>query len=475
MMQKSAYSIYESTPYFQDGYKYAAATCELGQIDLQPQPPVIPEKPTPKPFCVTGTYLTKKGDTCNSIAQSHGVSSAMIFIGNPDIRDCNDVVPDVQVCLPPTCDTFYDNTTESVRCAELSSKTGLLSRELRDYNSWIDVECSNLVSVRGNFGNIICISPPGGVSSTTTNITNADPKYTEYTDKIVSPPPGSIVAPGTTLNCGRWKMAGQHETCASLATRFISAKLLRLVNPSLFGDDCASKIRAGYAYCIGPTLPSQDAITVTTTASSVPTSTPTPAWQAIGCYLDTYPSNSRTLTDLQFYDSSLTGQKCQQACQAKNFNLAGLENGEECWCGNSIQSPSHNLPAFGSSECKPCRASANESCGGPGHVFLYRLRDPKSPWWNKGCYLDTFPNHNRTLFEQYARSDTVTSTSCRSACELKGYTLAGVEHGEECWCGNEIQSPEFNTPTEMSECNMPCKGDNSENCGSSARISLWGY
>lgn len=50
----------------------------------------------------------------------------------------------------------------------------------------------------------------------------------------------------------------------------------------------------------------------------------------------------------------------------------------------------------------------------------------------------------------------MTGGACTRACQAAGYTLAGTEYGQECWCGNSF----LNGGAPASDgCNMACKGD----------------
>lgn len=61
--------------------------------------------------------------------------------------------------------------------------------------------------------------------------------------------------------------------------------------------------------------------------------------------------------------------------------------------------------------------------------------------------------------------------SCASYCQSKNYALFGVEYGGECYCGN---SPNASATVSSEEgCSMACKGNSTQICGGSSKISVW--
>lgn len=60
---------------------------------------------------------------------------------------------------------------------------------------------------------------------------------------------------------------------------------------------------------------------------------------------------------------------------------------------------------------------------------------------------------------------------CRDTCDSEGYSLAGLEMGRECWCGNSIYGDP--APVAAKKCNTPCSGDEDQNCGGPNYMSLY--
>ena len=92
----------------------------------------------------------------------------------------------------------------------------------------------------------------------------------------------------------------------------------------------------------------------------------------------------------------------------------------------------------------------------------------KSP----ACYVDV-PSRILDPVDQAPVGFGLTLEYCAQICHDKGYTsgLAGVECGNECYCGSKIASGA--TPTDMSNCSWGCSANISEQCGGIWRINVF--
>jgi hypothetical protein len=80
-------------------------------------------------------------------------------------------------------------------------------------------------------------------------------------------------------------------------------------------------------------------------------------------------------------------------------------------------------------------------------------------WKSNGCVQDT--NGKRVLALQ-STSATMTIATCLSNCEKLGSVYAGVENGNECFCGKQLNG---GVSLDESKCNVLCKGGNTSGCG----------
>lgn len=63
----------------------------------------------------------------------------------------------------------------------------------------------------------------------------------------------------------------------------------------------------------------------------------------------------------------------------------------------------------------------------------------------------------------------MTVEGCIEHCSGKGYTYAGLQYREECWCGNTIAPGRLGAQ----KCTMPCGGNPAQYCGGPQRLSLY--
>ena len=99
-------------------------------------------------------------------------------------------------------------------------------------------------------------------------------------------------------------------------------------------------------------------------------------------------------------------------------------------------------------------------------------------------YLDgeCFKNNEGTFGRMMEESDDMTVEKCQGICFDDNEEIlhadgrldmmpvyAGVQNGNECWCGDIKPT----TPADVqSECSKPCSGDNSQKCGGKSLINM---
>ncbi|KAF6830782.1 copper radical oxidase (WSC domain-containing protein) [Colletotrichum plurivorum] len=200
-------------------------------------------------------------------------------------------------------------------------------------------------------------------------------------------------------------------------------------------------------------------------------------WSYQGCFTDT-PSN-RVLSGTSWSPSGsgadgLTQEKCIQYCESKGYGMAGVEWGKECFCGYALDAAALKSPE---SECsKKCTGNDNEVCGEGGRINVFTNGDTgptvlaASGGFNSiGCYSD-HPSA-RTLTYRMSLTGKVKVSDCTSACASEGFPYAGLEFGEECFCGTSIQNG--GAPTSDKKCNMACTADKTQFCGGAQAINIY--
>jgi Domain of unknown function (DUF1996)/WSC domain len=86
-----------------------------------------------------------------------------------------------------------------------------------------------------------------------------------------------------------------------------------------------------------------------------------------------------------------------------------------------------------------------------------------------GCYSEV--NGRALPGVSFSNTTGMTNDLCASYCMSRNYALFGTEYAQECYCASTLASSSTFRPA--SECSLACKGDASQKCGGSARLSLW--
>ncbi|PWA17066.1 hypothetical protein CCH79_00013285 [Gambusia affinis] len=89
---------------------------------------------------------------------------------------------------------------------------------------------------------------------------------------------------------------------------------------------------------------------------------------------------------------------------------------------------------------------------------------------NLGCFKDT--GHPPTLPGVHDISNKLTIQTCINFCRSQKYSLAGMESGYACFCGNEADLQDHVESSSM-ECNHVCFGDHTQPCGGDGWIIVF--
>lgn len=77
-----------------------------------------------------------------------------------------------------------------------------------------------------------------------------------------------------------------------------------------------------------------------------------------------------------------------------------------------------------------------------------------------GCWRENNPGRQLKV-QLWGQGHDNTNGECISACANQGYTYAGTQYVDECWCGNKIPNLQSNE----TDCNYACISDETETCG----------
>ncbi|KAK3937477.1 pectate lyase superfamily protein-domain-containing protein [Diplogelasinospora grovesii] len=488
MMQQSSFSVFNVVPWFQTALTFAVDKCALANVPTSAPSTLIPADNSTV-LCVSGNvYTTQGGDTCNSIAEAHSVSSAALFMGNsmtnggvspPLLSNCTAIEPGLALCLPLTCETYLLRSDDD--CISASLNAGVA--DITVYNTWIDSGCTNIHTANVTLGSVLCASPQGGtyVPGPPTN-TSSFPgsELTGYGTVLASPPAGATLAPGTTTRCSAWyttnTVAG-NDSCASITLNAgIGLALFAEANPSVNitgGSDCTASLIAGDTYCVSVLLPN------TTTSDIIPS-----AWQPLGCWTNPDPSSAVLLGGNYTDADGMTVEECGLACAEADYALFALGGSDNCLCGSVVSVNSRQV-APGGNCTFVCAGNASETCGGSGNtVSLWgATADDETHMFDYvgyGCVgsdrADSFSSDEqipRYLLNAANMSVDVCAAWCLGApYQLGWFPYFAVTNGSDCLCQTSFNVSNAGA-ADAANCQSVCPGDSAEYCGGLADLDVY--
>jgi hypothetical protein len=163
----------------------------------------------------------------------------------------------------------------------------------------------------------------------------------------------------------------------------------------------------------------------------------------LGCFRD---QSERDLPILVASENHMTPMHCVNACQAKNFNFAGVQYGRYCFCGASYG----DYGQVPDGDCNtPCTGDNTKTCGGGWRNAVYAV--------SRGCYKDS---PQRDLADTLVSEPRMTVPRCIEICNQKGFAWAGVQFSLWCACGDS-----FGSHGTSNRCTMTCAGASDQSCG----------
>ncbi|KAI0791235.1 copper radical oxidase [Abortiporus biennis] len=207
-------------------------------------------------------------------------------------------------------------------------------------------------------------------------------------------------------------------------------------------------------------------------------------WAYAACYVDN--AHGRIFATELPDNQNLTVESCIQTCSAQNTTVAGMEFSVQCFCGDSLI----NGATLGAeSDCNMgCGGNSTEACGGPNRLSVYST-DAKNitalpvpvvlnsslptSWEYKGCLQE---GQNRVFPYENIWDTNTTVEACLNQCATYGFPAAGLEFGNQCFCG-DLSDVTTNSPglAPETDCNIPCSGDAIHLCGGPLRLQYYAF
>ncbi|KAF8623873.1 hypothetical protein AX17_007275 [Amanita inopinata Kibby_2008] len=234
-----------------------------------------------------------------------------------------------------------------------------------------------------------------------------------------------------------------------------------------------------YNYTTTATTTTTAATTTATGVAPVRSGLPT-SWAYNACWVDL--AHGRILPVTIPGSPSNTVESCIAACQGQNYTVAGMEYSD---CGNELID---GAVMANEADCSMgCAGNANEACGGPDRMSIYAsitnitvlpvpvtLKDNlPGQWAYSGCLAEPTTGGRVFPYKLYWPTNN-SALACVQQCGAFGYPVAGLEYGEECWCGDTTDIQQSGaTFADESQCDFTCSGDPTHYCGGALRLTLY--
>ena len=146
----------------------------------------------------------------------------------------------------------------------------------------------------------------------------------------------------------------------------------------------------------------------------------------------------------------------------------------QCFCGTVVNSDS-----VSEDNCNDaCTGNHDQMCGGTDYLSIYEDPDFSdasdvsiADYEPQGCYLEGVGGRALVYRQDQVPTANLTIEACLAACQSQNYPYAGVEYGEECYCG--VQLTYGAAETDDSVCNKPCNGDADDTCGGPGALNVY--
>ncbi|OCF41274.1 hypothetical protein I317_04932 [Kwoniella heveanensis CBS 569] len=223
--------------------------------------------------------------------------------------------------------------------------------------------------------------------------------------------------------------------------------------------------------CGGPSA--MDLYTTTNAKVTVQSKAATKPEGYLGCFLDA-GSNIAFPNYYSYNFAQMTVEVCKQSCLELGYSYAGVENGNQCRCGNTAPQTAQYVQSLTCT--KNCTGNAAQTCGAGGYLEAYALSNatlsPIMPGSSSDAYVGCYENSNRGLTAYTYYDNTITVEKCRTTCSEFGYSLASVYLSKYCGCGNSWVGAAQKYASSYCQY-YKCGGNSTEYCGGQTTAALY--
>jgi len=156
-----------------------------------------------------------------------------------------------------------------------------------------------------------------------------------------------------------------------------------------------------------------------------------------GCWTD---QTNPTFTNKVYDNANNSIELCTATCSQAGYNIAGLEQGTQCFCGNAM---GYQATEVVDASCgTPCSGNANETCGGSSRLSIFSNGQPAqnptpgtpetvgTSFYYINCYTEAISANGRALKGASTASSSMSLEYCANFCSA--YQYFGTEYADEC-------------------------------------------
>ncbi|KAF8876409.1 WSC domain-containing protein [Infundibulicybe gibba] len=159
-------------------------------------------------------------------------------------------------------------------------------------------------------------------------------------------------------------------------------------------------------------------------ATELDNAAPSAGFSYFGCVAEGTTGSRRALTGPSFTQSNMTPPVCQAHCSS--YRYGGVENGNECYCGNSLTNNGASGELISEADCQTsCSGDSSKKCGGPWTLSVYTKPAPLPPAPTCGDNSKAVPflrGYNPSLTDHFY---TTSAPEFNHAVGALGYTNEG--------------------------------------------------
>ncbi len=304
------------------------------------------------------------------------------------------------------------------------------------------------------------IKAPATSSSTTTTATSSSTPSPSAT--VSSASSSSTVSSSATPTDN--KLPTDSSSSASSSTTPVTTST---TSSSTTATTSSTTTTSSTATTSSTTTTTPSSATTSSATTSSTTSTPSTSSATTSSTTTTPSATSSTSSTSSTSNTSSTSSTVVTSSSASSSTATSSATTSSATSTPSTTTTTSKTSSSTTTSAKPTSTSPVISEGNVNYTYY-------------GCFSE--PNKGRLLTTQIYNNATDQSIEkCLQKCDAAqaGYNFAGVEYGQECWCGTTLRldgGQSATTPGKNvsgSDCSFLCPGNKTEYCGAGVRLSTY--